>query len=128
MKKKLLLLILVIAVVATSVYFYIYKDHRDISSEAAAFTLTTATILKDYKTDEKTANAKYSDKTLIIKGKITAIDLASNSVVLDEKLYGMMAVPDKSLKINDSISLKGRFLGYDELLEEIKMDQITITK
>lgn len=128
MKKKLIILSVVVLVVLYFGYTYIYKSHRDISTENAAFTLTTATILNDYKTDEMNANSKYADKTIIVKGKITQIDLSSNSVVLDEKLYGMIITFDKSLKINDSVSLKGRFLGYDELLEEIKMDQITINK
>ena len=127
-KKKILIVLGVIVVGLFLSYLYIYKSHRDISSEKADFTLTTVAILNDYKKDEKIANAKYADKTIAVKGKITEIDLPANSVVVDGKLYGMMTSVDKSLKLNDSISLKGRFLGYDELLEEMKMDQITIIK
>lgn len=128
MKKKIIVILGILLIGLFLTYRYIYKSHRDISSEEADFTLTTATILNDYQTDEKKANAKYSDKTIIVKGKISEIDLATKSVVLDGKLYGMMAAMDATLKVNDSVSLKGRFLGYDELLEEMKMDQITINK
>ena len=128
MKKKFVLIFALFLIVLYFGYKYIYKSHRDISSENAAFTITSAMILNDYKNDEKNANAKYSDKTIVVKGKITQIDLTTKSIVIDEKLYGMMLNLDKDLKVNDSVSIKGRFLGYDELLEELKMDQITINK
>lgn len=128
MKKKYIIILGVLLVGLFLVYQYVYKSHRDISSEDASFTLTADVILNEYKKDEKTANAKYADKTIIVKGKITELDLTAKSVVLDGKLNGMMATNDANLKINDSVSLKGRFLGYDELLEQIKMDQITINK
>ena len=32
------------------------------------------------------------------------------------------------ININDSIVVKGRCIGYDELLEEIKLDQCSIVK
>jgi len=128
MKKKFIIIFALFLIVLYFGYKYIYKSHRDISSENAAFTITSAMILNDYKNDEKKANAKYSDKTIIVKGKISQIDSRTNSIVIDEKLYGMMLNLDKDLKVNDSVSIKGRFLGYDELLEELKMDQITINK
>ncbi len=128
MKKKFIIIFALLLIVLYFGYKYIYKSHRDISSENAAFTITSAMILNDYKNDEKNANAKYSDKTIVVKGKITQIDLTTKSIVIDEKLYGMMLNLDKDLKVNDSVSIKGRFLGYDELLEELKMDQITINK
>jgi hypothetical protein len=128
MKKKFIIIFALFLIVLYFGYKYIYKSHRDISSENAAFTITSAMILNDYKNDEKDANAKYSDKTIVVKGKITQIDLTTKSIVIDEKLYGMLLNLDKDIKVNDSVSIKGRFLGYDELLEELKMDQITINK
>jgi hypothetical protein len=32
------------------------------------------------------------------------------------------------LKVNDSVTVKGRCIGFDDLLEEIKLDQCTIKK
>lgn len=128
MKKKFIIIFALFLIILYFGYKYIYKSHREISSENAAFTITAAVILNDYKNDEKKANAMYSDKTIIVKGKISHIDSRTNSIVIDEKLYGMMLNFDKDLKVNDSVSIKGRFLGYDELLEELKMDQITINK
>jgi hypothetical protein len=32
------------------------------------------------------------------------------------------------LKVNDTIVVKGRCIGYDDLLEEIKLDQCSIVR
>jgi uncharacterized protein YacL len=128
MKKKLLIVVLVIVAIFFASYSYLYKSHRNVSSEEAAFSLTSSKIFEDYKKDEKASNKKYLDKSIVVSGKITNIDIKNKTIVLDNKLFGLCNSTLPNLKINDSISLKGRFMGYDELLEEMKMDQITINK
>lgn len=120
--------LLVVLAVLFVLYKYLYKSHRDIANEEVLFTTTTSVILDEFKKDEVAANSKYLDKTIIIYGKITALDLKEQSVTIDAILFGKLLDTESSLKINDSIRCKGRFIGYDELLEEIKMDQITLIK
>ena len=126
--KKILLSLLVVLAVLFVLYKYLYKSHRDIANEEVLFTTTASVILDEFKKDEVAANSKYLDKTIIIYGKITALDLKEQSVTIDAILFGKLSDTESSLKINDSIRCKGRFIGYDELLEEIKMDQITLIK
>jgi hypothetical protein len=126
--KKIVLPLLVVLAVLFVLYKYLYKSHRDIANEEVLFTTTASVILDEFKKDEVAANSKYLDKTIIIYGKITALDLKEQSVTIDAILFGKLSDTESSLKINDSIRCKGRFIGYDELLEEIKMDQITLIK
>lgn len=126
--KKIVLSLLVVLAVLFVLYKYLYKSHRDIANEEVLFTTTASVILDEFKKDEVAANSKYLDKTIIIYGKITALDLKEKSVTIDAILFGKLSDIESSLKINDSIRCKGRFIGYDELLEEIKMDQITLIK
>lgn len=126
--KKIVLSLLVVLAVLFVLYKYLYKSHRDIANEEVLFTTTASVILDEFKKDEVAANSKYLDKTIIIYGKITALDLKEQSVTIDAILFGKLSDTESSLKINDSIRCKGRFIGYDELLEEIKMDQITLIK
>lgn len=128
MKNKFTLIVLIFLILGGALYFYIYKDHRDISSEKATFTTTTDHILQEYKEDEKAASKKYLDKTIIVQGQITNLDLTNNTIVLDRRLSGKLIKAFPSININDSVSIKGRFIGYDELLEEIKMDEVSIIK
>lgn len=126
--KKIIVSLLVILVVLFVLYQYLYKSHRDIANEEVLFTTTASIILDEFKKDEVAANTKYLDKTILIYGKITDLDLKEKSVTIDDILLGKFSESESSLKTNDSIRCKGRFIGYDELLEEIKMDQITLIK
>ena len=124
MKKKLLIFI----VLLVGIYFgyrYLYHDHRDIANEEAAFTLTVDNLLKEFETDETKANAKYLDKPVLIKGKVTSVDLPAKTIVLDEKVFVLFGKPTDVQK-GVSVSVQGRLMGYDSLLGEIKLDQAII--
>lgn len=129
MKNKLLIIALLIVGVLVSVYFYAYKDHRDIAESTTDYTFTLEQLKKEFDANDSLATLKYQDKVIEIKGKITAIETDSKSVVVDEKMY---ATFDKSIpeivKTNGVVKLKGRFLGYDDLLEEFKMDQTSVVE
>lgn len=129
MKKKLLITALLIIGVLASVYFYAYRDHRDIAASSTDYTFTLEQLKKEFVENDSLATVKYQDKVIEISGKITAIEMDSKSVVVDEKMY---ATFDKSIpaivKTNGVLKLKGRFLGYDDLLEEFKMDQTSVVE
>lgn len=114
------------AVVCAGVYFYAYKGHRDIASEDADFELTVSSLAKEFSENDSLANLKYADKTIQLHGKVSSIDLPSHTIIIDEKLSAIFT--DSVLpKINlqEPIKIKGRFVGYDDLLEEFKVDQVT---
>lgn len=129
MKKKVFILVLIILVVGFGTYKYIYQDHRDIASEEANFTTTVQDIFTSFIENDSLANAKYLDKTVAIRGKISNIDLENKIITVDEKLSARFT--DKlteNIKPQDSITLKGRLVGFDDLLEEIQMDQCTVVE
>ena len=127
MKKLLIGGIFLTIAISFGVYRYIYQDHRDIATEKADFTLTVPKMYDEFLSDEEKANAQYLNKTIAIEGKITAVDPSDNSIVVDEKLWGILLDSTKvPLNIGSEIHLKGRFLGYDDLLEQLKFDQVTI--
>lgn len=127
MKKKLFYILLLLIVVVFGVYKYIYKSHRDIASEDAAFSKTVLEVFEAFTTNDSLANKTYLDKTISVKGKITNIDLANRIITVDEKLSARFTenISD-NIKLQDSINLKGRLVGFDDLLEEIQMDQCAI--
>ncbi|MBF6642292.1 hypothetical protein IVB69_12440 [Flavobacterium sp. J49] len=129
MKKKVFILALIILVVGFGTYKYIYQDHRDIASEEANFTTTVQDIFTSFTDNDSLANAKYLDKTVALRGKISNIDVANKIITVDEKLSARFAgkLPE-NIKAQDSINLKGRLVGFDDLLEEIQMDQCTVVE
>ena len=129
MKKIIIIILVVFLVVATGLYFYAYKGHRDIASEKADYTLTLSQLQNDFKSNDSLFNAKYADKTIEIYGKITAIDLPNHAIMLDEKISvtfedSVMA----DFKILDVKYIKGRYVGFDDLLEEFKFDQAIVVQ
>ena len=123
--KKIIVSILVLMVLLFVGYKYLYHEHRDIATEKATFSVTVNTLLSDFLADETKANAKYLDKSVAIKGKITSIDVANKSVVIDEKVFAILSV-FSDVKVNSEVTIQGRLIGYDSLLEEIKIDQAQI--
>ena len=125
MKKKLLVFVLVIAaVVSAIVYFYVYKEHRNIATETADYTITVADLQKEFMANDSVAYQKYQDKTIQIAGKISSTDAANKTIIIDDKLFAtFLEKLPVDLVSGKQITIKGRFLGYDDLVEEFKMDQ-----
>ena len=123
--KKIAAVLLIFLVFLFLSYKYLYHEHRDISNEKALFSLTANEILKDFLLDESKANLKYLDKSITITGKITNIDTKNNTIVIDEKVF-ILLKKKQVVKQSKVIIVKGRVIGYDSLLEEIKLDQAEI--
>lgn len=126
MKKKLLIFVVFVIFGGFLLYNYIYKEHRNIANETESFVVTVVDLKEDYSKNDSLANAKYLDKTIVIYGKITSMDLSNKMLMIDTSLAAVIKDNNIELKQNDSIKLKGRFIGYDDLLEEFKMDECSI--
>ena len=121
MKKYIILiLLLVLAVIG---YNYIYQDHRDIEHETPEFSLSAEKLQSDFLMNYSQAETLYLDKTLHVKGKVT--ELNASDLTLDDIVFCSFKTID-NVKIGDVLMLKGRCIGYDDLLEIVKMDQCTI--
>ncbi|MBL0014077.1 MAG: hypothetical protein IPP30_10280 [Flavobacterium sp.] len=130
MKKKILLIgVLLLVGLSVGLYFYMYKDHRDVSTEEAKYSVTALDLQSQFSKDLVGSNKKYLDEAIEVSGIITSIDSARHSVVLDSKLSAVLK--DSTLvgiTVQKSVRIKGRFVGYDDLLEELRIDEATIEK
>lgn len=125
MKKKYLILLAVIVIAFIGVYNYIYQDHRDIGNEVASASLDSKELVDIFLESPKEADSLYLDKTVEITGTVTSI--GDSDLVLDGKIFcTFQAVPE--VELNSSITVKGRCIGFDDLLEEVKIDQCSIVK
>jgi len=129
-KKKILLTILIIGlIIAFFGYNYIYQDHRDIQSEKAAYTLKATDLIQAFQGNEEEAIEKYLNKTIEIEGNLSNID--GTSIVLEDVVFFALSeneTPPTSNLLNTTIKIKGRCIGYDNLLEEVKVDQASLLK
>lgn len=122
------ILVVLIIMVFAGLYFYLYKGHRDIAAEKADFVTTVSALQEEFTSNGTTANTKYLDKTIEVSGKITSIEPANHAIVIDDKLY--VVFKDSVLggaRLQKQVRVKGRFIGYDDLLEEFKIDQASFS-
>jgi flagellar basal body-associated protein FliL len=127
MKIKATILILLLIVIAIGIYFYTYKGHRDIAAEKESYAIAVTEIFKEFQSNEVTANSKYLNKTIAVSGDLSNVDVATKSIVINEKLFATFKeLPPKKLQLHTKIKIKGRFIGYDALVEELKMDQCVL--
>lgn len=128
MNKKILLGIVIVLIISFFFYRYLYQNHRDISVEEATYTVSIPELEKEFAANDSLALIKYQDKTIECTGTVTAIDTDNKAIIIADKLFATFntTVP-KEIVSGQKLSIKGRFLGYDELLQEFKMDQSSIT-
>ena len=126
-KKIVIIFFLGTLSVSAFLYFYVYKSHRSIATESVAFSISAIQLHQDFMNDSEKNIKKYADKTIETYGKITSLDLENNAIVLDNKVFlKMTEMISKDLTIQQTVKIKGRFVGFDDLLEELKMDQCII--
>lgn len=121
MKKLIIVAVLFISIIV--VYNYAYQDHRNIKDEQVSISVTAIQISQEFINNPVGSEKTYLNKTIEISGLVTAID--KNNLTLDNKVFCQLA-ENQLPKENSNIKIKGRFIGYDDLLEEIKLDQCYI--
>ena len=119
MANKTLISVLVVVLLAVGMYFYAYKDHRNIANEGAAFA-DTAQAIKDSLAQN---NEAFFNQTLEVSGVVTAVE--DNTLTLNDALVAQFE-SSPTVTINQQLTLKGRCIGYDDLFEVVVIDQSII--
>ncbi|MDC1162331.1 hypothetical protein OAT18_02695 [Tenacibaculum sp.] len=118
-KNRLLVTLFFIIVGGYSAYNYAYKPHEIIEELDIHFKGTTIEFLEK-------ASQNFSDwntKIVELSGKVTTLDKAG--FTLNNQIYCQLKnIENSSLIIeNQTIKIKGRVIGYDDLLDELKIEQ-----
>lgn len=121
--KFIILTCVVLLITAFSIYKYMYKAHKTIEEREIDFKGDATDFLSKI-TNDTVAN--WLNKTIEINGKITSSD--SKGTLLNNTIYCQFKERSeiKSLQKNQNITLKGVVIGYDDLLEELKLNQCII--
>jgi hypothetical protein len=125
MNKKFKIIVLSIVVTGLTVftgYNYVMNGGaRNLSTEETAFTVSSKSITKEFATNIDVSNKKYLEKAIAIKGTITQIN--GSQVIIDDSIICNLKDIDSSILKNQVVTLKGRVVGYDDLMGELKLDQ-----
>lgn len=127
-KNKWLIFLLVLTLVLTLggfvVYQYVYQSHKTTEELNAEFTGTAIDFLSHVQNDFD----QWNGKAIELSGKITTKD--DKGIILNEQIYCQFRedvnLADNNIQEHQNIKIKGRVIGYDDLLEELKLDQCII--
>lgn len=125
-KFKILAILLVVLIIGFFSYNYVMTGGgRDLENEKSEFTVSAVAVFGEFAANSEMATTKYLNKAVEISGKATSVN--GNVITLDEKVSCQLLVAEK-VGLNSQIKIKGRVTGYDDLLEELKLDQCLIVK
>jgi hypothetical protein len=123
MRKWIAAIVLILIIIIG--YNYVYQNHRNIDEEKPEFSLTADTIKNEFASNGSVSQRKYLNKTVVITGQVT--DSNAKEITLNSSVFCQLNMPLKSSLNNEaSIKIKGRVIGYDDLLEQVKLDQCSI--
>lgn len=128
MKMKLFLGLCFCLAAAYLGYNYVYQEHRDVKEEQAVFNLSSSTLFQEFSENEASSNAKYINRIISISGEVNSV--TENQIVLKP---GVVCQLDSTFYIKnilqgDTIELKGRCIGFDDLFMEVKMDNVNFNE
>lgn len=125
-KFKIILVLLVILIIGFLAYNHVMTGGaRDLKKETSEFSVSTSGVFMEFSANTEMATKKYLNKAVEITGKVTNVN--DNVITLDEKVSCQLQV-SKQVVLNSQVKIKGRVTGYDDLLEELKLDQCLIVK
>ncbi len=122
-RRRLLFALLLLLLGGYFAYNYMYKGHRDISSETSKLEISAPYLLERFKADD---GATLLNTTITVDGIITLIE--DGTVTLDSGVHCSLMEGSAGLVEGNPLVIKGRCIGYDDLFEIVKLDQCTIIK
>lgn len=129
MKRKILITgVLAIIVLGAIGYGYLSRDHKDIATASVDYTLTTEELATAFQKDEEQAIATYLNAVIEVQGTVISAseEVIELSAGISAQLQDPFTKSEKGSKDETQITLRGRCIGYDSLLEEVRLDQAFI--
>ena len=123
-RKKIIIGILVLGIIGAFVGYKIYnKPHVDVAEASADITISANKILEEFSTDETTANTKYLEKIVEVKGVVTEARIEKGKGIISLKtnddfgsvLCHLSEESTKKMSIvkeGQTITVKGICTGY----------------
>jgi len=120
-RKSIIVIVAFITVIGVVGYKYLYQDHREIDSEDVVAALTSESISEIFKHD---AANDLLNATVSVKGVISEVD--GRIITLDDMVTCSFTSEISGFNIGDTLTVKGRCIGYDDLFELVKLDQCSL--
>ncbi len=128
MKTKVLITTALLFTTIFLTYNYLYQEHRDIQNENADFNISSTELFEAFNNTPELANKKFINKVIKFQGRLSKLD--EQFIIVQPNIFCSIDSTFNFANINlgDTLLLKGRCVGFDDLFSEVKMDNISFTE
>jgi hypothetical protein len=128
-KKTATIIVTLLVLASAGIYFYygfLFKEARNIASELPSLRTSATNLTNDYNSNQEKSDSLYLNKTIEVTGKVTKE--TDSVVVIDNTVFCLFIQKKKNKLLYSQVTVKGKCIGYDELFQEVKLDQCIINK
>ena len=121
--KKIVIILLPLVLLMGFFYFFTYrKTHTDWTEIKPQISLSAKELLQRYQISEKN---NLNNIVVQVSGMVTALE---DSLYILDKAVVCKPASDIKFNINkkEFVTVKGRCLGYDDLLMEVRLDHVVV--
>lgn len=123
-KKIGFIIVSLLIAIACFTYYINNAGKRDLLKEETKYTVTARQLMKEFSKNEESATRKYLNQAVELNGTIT--NASKGELILDAHTICTLQDVEKLLEKGKRINVKGRVVGFDNLLGEIKIDNCFI--
>ncbi|WP_299709964.1 hypothetical protein [uncultured Tenacibaculum sp.] len=122
--KKLLIALIIITISGIIAYSYVFKETEKVEDTKISFEGTSQEFMNTIGSNI----TEWNNKVIVLTGKISNID--TEGVIIDSSVFCQFSENQNlnTLKENQNITIKGMVVGYDDLLNELKLNQCILNK
>ena len=125
-KRSLVWLVVAFVCIGFGIYKYTYQEHRNIEVANVDFTVDLKNFLEEFVANSDVTTQKYLNKVIAVQGVVSEKD--AESVTLSNSILCYFTTKEHGFSEGTSVKIKGRCIGFDELLEVVKLDQCSVEK
>ena len=117
--KKIFVLAILFSVAVLILYFKFYYPGKQLHQK-----LSSNELINMYENQEGLESFLSADNIIELNGSVTAIE--AGALTIDKKIFCKFKDDIFNIKVGDSIFLVGKFIGYDDLFQEFKINECSI--
>ena len=117
--KKFFVLAILFSVVVSILYFKFYNSDKQLIQK-----LSSKELINMYENQDRSNSLLYAANIIELNGSVTAIERAA--LTIDKKIFCKFKEDIFNIKVGDTIFLVGKFIGYDDLFKEFKINECSI--
>lgn len=120
-KKSLFILALILVVAVIVIYQVVTKPTPSLVDEVVLYEVNAVQFYQEFTQNQTGFQQKYINKAIGITGVITSVQ--DSIIVLNDKIVCITNNVPANLSTDQSVRIKGRYIGYDDLFDNLKLNE-----